>query len=220
MLHYRALFLSAQSVLLTTENPTSFKMIRVATILFLLLIPNLFHFFHYFRSCSITRPFQPDHGVLPPQETDCSSSTMKFKMHKRHVSKQGVLLLMLKARTSMPTVNPAFNTPKTDLDIGGYTFTAAADSQAGANIIHSRVLEFLKSTNVKISFAPYDNFRLIVADERIINVKREALLSFSIPNISTQEYSLNFLIMENPHDIILSHTATKLSQNWPLPSRT
>lgn len=50
---------------------------------------------------------------------------------------------MLIDRRQMSTVNLAFNTPKTGLNIIEYTFSTAAGNQAGAKVMQLKVWDFL-----------------------------------------------------------------------------
>ena len=97
---------------------------------------------------------------------------LSLKNYKKHMNKQVALLLMLGAQTkTLAAQQPHVNkTPKNEIVIGDHTFTAAGDTQAGVNVIHPRVLEFL-GEHTEIPLPVYNcDYRLIIADERVIHI--------------------------------------------------
>jgi len=109
-------------------------------------------------------------------------------------------------RASCFKINTNTSTPTTALSVKTNTFTAAADGGAGVNIIHPRALQrLISSNNVELTF--YDcKYRLIVANQSVVEVTQEVRIPFKISEVSEQEFYQRFLITETPFDFILSHS--------------
>ena len=120
---------------------------------------------------------------------------------------QTVLLLMLKAYTSILSISctgaEARQTATTRIKLGELEFDAAADSQSGTNTIHPRALAKLMQTDLPLPFSRC-NVTVECADRSLHKITSQVLLKFSLPDVSNTQYSMPFLVMETPHDFILS----------------
>ena len=140
-----------------------------------------------------------------------------YKQLRKHCSQQVVLLLMLKAYTSILSIGctDTSQTATTTIRLADMDFTAAADSQSGTNTIHPRVLEKLMSSSLPLPHS-HCNVTVECADRSLHKITSQVLLKFSLPEVSTISYTMPFLVMETPHDFILSMytmTTTKLGQH-------
>ena len=95
--------------------------------------------------------------------------------------------------------------PWVSIVIGDHTFAAAGDTQAAVNTIHPSVLEFLSEHSEIPLPICHCNDRLINAEGQMIHIDQEVTLSFILPEVSGASFEMRFLIMEMPHDVILSN---------------
>jgi hypothetical protein len=162
------------------------------------------------RSLKTSSPSVPKLNPTPyPYELPPKVRT--YKQLRKHMSQQIVLLLMLKAYSEVLAIScdgtTANSTPKTPINIGGLTFTAAADRCAGANIISWKALHnLMDNTTLSMPHTHCDR-TLQTADMSLHKVSDEVTIKFHLPAVSPQVHTLNFLVFNTPHDIILSSHA-------------
>ena len=102
----------------------------------------------------------------------------------------------------------AQSTPTTTIKIHDLNFVAAADSQSGTNIIHPRVLATLMKTDAPLPIRQC-NISVQCADLSIHKLQHQVFLPFQLPDVSQTIFQMPFMVMETPHDIILSYDSMK-----------
>ena len=135
------------------------------------------------------------------------SGIRTYKQYRQYIQRQVVLLLILKVYTSVMSINCTTDdthiTAMTTIRLGGIDFPAAADSQSGTNVIHPSALVKLMKTEMPLPHAKC-NVTVQCADLSLHKISNQVIFKFSLPDVSDTEYTMPFLVMETPHDFILS----------------